>query len=120
MSWLRAIALCGLAGLTFQLQAQSVPTERTLRWVPSLEYTSGGTFDESLIQHYSLYCDGAFIMELPNDFTRSFVVSTALLGAGDHTCGLSETVDGIESVMSNTVAFPLGQRTPGAPSLTVD
>ncbi len=100
--------------------AQTVPTERTLRWAPALTYESGGSFDESQITHYSLYCDGAYILDLPNDFTRSYVVGTALLGAGDHTCGVSETVGGIESVMSNTVDFPLGQRTPRAPTLTVE
>ncbi len=115
----RAIALCGLAALTFQIEAQSVPTERLLTWVPSLSYTSGGTFDESTIQHYTLYCDGAKVLDIPNDFTRQYTVTTELLGAGDHFCVLSETVDGIESVASNEVAFPLGQRTPGPPTLTV-
>jgi hypothetical protein len=114
----RAMVAALLVGLT--VQAQTVPTERTLRWVPSLEYTSGGTFDESQIETYPLYCDGQFITEIPNDFTRYYVVSTALLGAGDHECGVSERVDGIESVLSNTVVFPLGQRTPRAPTLTVD
>ena len=114
----RAIALLMLAGLT--VQAQNVPTQRTLSWVPNLSYVSGGTFDESAIEKYVLYCDGSYIMDIPNDYTRRYTVSTGLLGAGDHTCGLSEVVAGIESVMSNTVDFPLGQRTPGAPTLSVE
>jgi hypothetical protein len=107
-----------LAGLT--VQAQTVPTERTLRWVPSLEYVSGGQFDESQIEAYRLYCDGQYITEIPNDFTRAYVVGTALLGAGDHYCGLSEVVDGVESLLSNEVSFSLGYWTPGAPTVTVE
>lgn len=119
MQYLRAIlVVMGLLALT--VDAQTVPTERTLSWTPALEYESGGIFDESQIQHYSLYCDGAYIYDIPNDFTRSHLVNTGSLGAGDHTCGMSETVDGIESIMSNTVDFPLGHRTPRAPTVTVD
>ena len=99
--------------------AQTVPTQRDLTWVPGLTYESGGSFDESAIEQYTLYCDGMLILSFPNDYTRRYTVSTGLLGAGDHTCGVSETVAGIESVMSNTVDFPLGQRTPTAPVLTV-
>lgn len=115
---LRATALILLATIT--VDAQDLPTERTLRWVPSLDYTTGGTFDESAIQHYDLYCDGVFTREIPNDFTRSYIATTEEFGAGDHFCVISETVDGIESVASNEVSFPLGQRTPGAPTLTVE
>lgn len=115
----RAIVLAGLAALTLDVSGQSVPSTRTLTWVPGLTFESGGSFDESQIQHYSLYCDGQYINDVPNDFTRQYTVSTVLLGAGDHTCGLSETVDGMESVMSNTVTFPLGKPTPKAPVLSL-
>jgi hypothetical protein len=115
----RAMVLAGLAALTLDVSGQSVPTQRTLTWVPGLEYASGGTFDESAIQHYNLYCDGQYVGEVVNDFTRTYVATVGLLGPGDHTCGLSETVDGIESVMSNTVTFPLGKPTPKAPVLTL-
>lgn len=118
MKTIRAmLVLLGLFALA--ADAQTVPPERTLTWVPGLEYESGGTFDESLIQSYNLYCDGAFVFSFSNDFGRSIVVDVVLLGEGDHTCGLSETVDGIESVMSNTVSFPLGRRTPRPPTLSV-
>jgi hypothetical protein len=116
----RAIAITVMVLASIVVVAQSVPTTRTLSWTPGLTYESGGSFDESQIQHYSLYCDGGYIMDIPNDYTRRYTVGTGLLGAGDHTCGVSETVDGIESVMSNTVDFPLGQRTPTAPTLTVE
>ena len=115
-NWIVGAILLVAMGAT----GQTLPTERVLRWVPGLEYTSGGAFDESQIESYTLYCDGAVVASLPNDFTRSTTVTTELLGAGDHTCGVSETVAGIESVMSNTVDFPLGQRTPTAPTLTVE
>jgi hypothetical protein len=114
----RAIALLLLASIT--IQAQLVPSSKTLRWAPALEYESGGTFDESQIEHYILYCDGRYARDIPNDFTRQYVVDVDLLGPGDHVCGISEVVAGIESVMSNTVDFPLGQRTPKAPTLTVE
>jgi hypothetical protein len=93
-------------------------TVQTQTVVPSVvEYTDGVPFTESEIEHYDVYCDGAFLKQVPNDFTRSFMVSVDEVGVGDHTCGLSETVGGMESVMSDTKTFPLGQRTPGAPVL---
>lgn len=110
----RLIALLLLAGLT--VDAQTVPSAYMLSWLPALEMTDGTPFDESAIEHYPLYCDGAFVVNIPNDFTRQFYIDVGLLGAGDHTCGISEVVDGIESVMSDTVTFPLGRRTPGRPS----
>lgn len=116
----RAIVSVGLALLTLDVSSQSVPPTRTLTWVPGLTFKSGGSFDEAQIQHYSLYCDGQYVSDVPNDFTRRYTVSTVLLDAGDHTCGLSETVDGIESVMSNTVTFPLGKPTPKAPVLGLE
>lgn len=119
MSWLRAIALCGLAGLTFQIDAQVVPTEIPLQWDPSVTYTDGVPFDESEIQHYDLYCDGAHLRQIANDFTRITWVSVDDLGSGDHTCALSETVHGLESVVSNVVSFTLGQRRPNPPTLSV-
>lgn len=118
---LRATVLILLATIT--VDAQSIPTFRTLVIEPALSYTpesGGGTFDETQIEKYPLYCDGRFILDIPNDFTRRYVVDTALLGAGDHTCAVSEVVGGIESVVSATVTFPLGQRTPGTPTLTVE
>lgn len=82
-------------------------------------YEDGTILYESDITHYSLYCDGQHILDKANDYTYNVVVGTAELGAGTHTCGLSETVGGIESVLSNTVSFSLGQRTPTAPTLTI-
>ena len=118
--WKTYAALLLLASITVDATSQTVPIARRLSWVPGLEYTSGGGFDESQIERYVIYCDGVHRIEVPNDFTRGYTVSTDLLGAGDHTCGVSEIVDGIESVLSNTVDFPLGQRTPTAPALTVE
>lgn len=102
------------------VKANAAPTDVALTWVPGLTYESGGNFDESQITNYTLYCDGSSQGTFANDYTRRYVVNTALLGAGDHTCGVSETVAGIESVMSNTVSFTLGQPTPTAPTLTVE
>jgi hypothetical protein len=109
-------ALVLLALLVFQIEAQTVPSAYILSWIPGLEYTDGTPLDESSIQHYPLYCDGSFVANIPNDFTRQFYIDVGLLGAGDHTCGISEVVDGIESIMSDTVTFPLGRRTPGRPT----
>jgi hypothetical protein len=105
-----------LMSLTVQTQTV-VPSVVTISFTPALEYTDGVPFTESEIEHYDVYCDGAFLKQVPNDFTRSFMVSVDEVGVGDHTCGLSETVGGMESVMSDTKTFPLGQRTPGAPVL---
>lgn len=86
--------------------------------MPGLQYEgpNAPTFDESEIQKYTLYCDGTLRLDIANDFTRTLLVDVAMLGPGDHTCGISETVGGIESVLSDTVTFPLGQRTPGRPT----
>jgi hypothetical protein len=116
----RAIAIAAMIAMSAAVVAQSVPPTRTLTWNPSLSYVSGGSFDESAIEKYALYCDSEFILEFPNDYTRRYVVDVVLLGAGDHVCGVTEFVGGIESLLSNTVAFPLGQRTPGSPTLTVE
>jgi hypothetical protein len=78
--------------------------------------TDGTPFDESEIEGYPLYCDGAYVTTISNDFLRSTVLDVALIGPGDHTCGLTEVVDGIESLLSDTVSFPLGRRTPGSPT----
>lgn len=112
----RAIALTLLMGLVIQVEGQSVPSAYALTWMPALSMTDGTPFDESQIEGYPLYCDGNYVKTIPNDFTRRTVVDVSILGAGDHTCGLSEIVGGIESVMSDTVSFPLGQRTPGSPT----
>ena len=117
----RAIApIILLAALTLDISAQSVPTSKTLTWLPALDMTDGTPFDESQIELYPLYCDGEYIKDIPNDFTRRYVVDVDLLGPGGHTCGISERVAGIESVMSNTVDFTLGQRQPNAPTLAVE
>lgn len=114
------LTLALLGALTFDIGAQSIPTFKTLIWTPALDMTDGTPFDESQIELYPLYCDGQYVMDIPNDFLRRYVVDVDLLGAGDHTCGISERVNGIESVMSNTVDFQLGQRTPNAPTLAVE
>ena len=115
----RAITLILLAALTIQIEAQSyVPSTMTIGFTPGLQYTDGVALNESEITKYDVYCDGAWLRIEPNDFTRTFTVTVDDLGAGDHTCGLSETVGGMESIISDTMSFPLGQRTPGAPTLT--
>lgn len=110
----RAIVLCLLAGLT--VQAQSVPSSYVLTWIPATSMTDGTPFDESEIEGYPLYCDGEYVTTIPNDFTRSAILNVDMLGEGQHTCGLTEVVNGIESLLSDTVTFPLGQRTPGSPT----
>lgn len=116
----KVLGIILLGMLVFQIDAQTVPTRYILSWIPALEFTDGTPFDESAIEKYPLYCDGAFVMDIPNDFTRQFIVDVDLLGPGDHTCGISEVVDGLESLLSDTVTFPLGRRTPGSPrNLTV-
>ena len=116
----RAIALVLLASLTFQLEAQQyVPSAIRLNFTPGLSFTDGVPFDESAIEKYKLYCDGAFVRDVPNDYLRSIYVTVDDLGSGDHTCALSELVEGIESIQSNPKSFSLGQRTPSAPTLTV-
>lgn len=118
---MRAIAtIILLAALTLDIGAQSIPTSKALVWIPALDMTDGTPFDESQIELYPLYCDGQHILDIPNDFLRRYVVDVDLLGPGSHTCGISERVAGIESVMSDTVVFPLGQRTPNAPTLAVE
>ena len=110
-----------LAGLTLDFTpAQTyVPSTSVLNWVPGLVYDDGTPLDETAIEKYDLYCNGAHVLSLSNDFTRTYTVSVDLLGAGTHTCALSETVGGLESIVSNTVSFSLGQRRPSAPTLTV-
>jgi hypothetical protein len=116
------LAICAalLSGLTLDVNSQAVPTSKALVWTPALDMTDGTPFDESSIELYPLYCDGQYIKDIPNDFTRRYVVDVDLLGPGDHTCAISERVNGIESLVSNTVDFPLGQRTPNAPTLAVE
>lgn len=118
--YIRAIALCLTLALTIQVgQTQSyVPSTITIEYLPGLSYTDGVPFDESEIERYDLYCDGAHVRPVPNDFTRRLTLTVDDLGPGTHTCGLSETVGGIESVVSDTMSFSLGQRTPSAPTLT--
>lgn len=116
----RAIVLGLLASLTVSLQAQTyVPSSVGLQFTPGLAFTDGVPFDESAIETYTLYCDGQHIKDFPNDFTRIVYVTVDELGAGDHTCVVTETVQGIASVNSNPKSFSLGQRTPTAPTLTV-
>jgi hypothetical protein len=104
-----------LASLT--LGAQSfVPSAVYLTFTPGLEMTDGSPFDESVIEKYSLYCDGAYVKDYANDFSRQVYVTIDDIGVGSHTCSLSEWVGGLESLVSNTVDFPLGQRTPKAPT----
>lgn len=115
----RAIPLLLLAALTFDVQPQALPTSYIVTFVPPTEYVDGTPLNEADIDHYSVYCDGSYIKDVPNDFSRQFTLGLDdRLAPGSHTCGLSDTVAGIESVLSNTKDFPLGQRTPGAPTLT--
>lgn len=115
----RAIALLLLAGLTFQVQPQALPTSYIISFEPPTEYVDGTPLNEADIQKYSVYCDGAWIKDVPNDFSRQFTLGLDDgLAPGSHTCGLSDWVGDLESVLSNTKDFPLGQRTPGAPTLT--
>lgn len=109
-----------LLGLLLCGSALAQDNTKTLTWVPSLTYESGGTFDESQIELYELYCDGEYVQSIANDFSHRYVVGPSLLGYGSHTCGITERVAGIESLLSNTVSFDLGQPTPGAPVLTVE
>jgi hypothetical protein len=112
----RAIALLLLAGLTIQANTQAVPSAYRLTWIPGLSYTDGTPLDESEITHYPLYCGGQHVADIANDFTRAYIVDVTMLGAGDHTCVISEVVGGIESVASDSVTFPLGRRTPSRPT----
>lgn len=108
-----------IAALSSNAQS-TYPTSATLTWEPALTFVDGTPLDESQIEGYPLYCDGAHVATLSNDFTRRYVISTALLGPGEHRCTLSEVVNGLESVASNEVAFILGQPAPRAPTLTVE
>lgn len=115
----RAIVVVLLAGLTVNAQT-FVPTYVDLQFTPGLTYEGSDiAFDESEIEMYHLYCDGAYVRDFPNDFTRTHRVSVDDLGAGSHSCGLSETVGGLESIVGNSLSFDLGQRQPTAPTLTV-
>lgn len=111
--WIVPIAL--LASIT--IDAQQVPTTVTIGILPPTEFEDGSVLFEQDIETYHLYCDGAYIRDVPNDFTRRFTVTASELGAGTHECALSDRVGGIESVLSNTLSFSLGQRTPKAPTL---
>jgi hypothetical protein len=111
-------ALILLASLTISAQQSTFPTVVRINFTPGLTYEDGVPLLESEIEHYDLYCNGAFLRQVPNDFTRSFLVGVDDLGPGTHACVLSETVAGIESVASDPLSFSLGQRTPSAPTLT--
>lgn len=109
-----------LMSLTVQTQTH-VPSSMWIEFVPGLTYEgpNGASFAESEIEAYHLYCDGAYVRDYPNDFTRRVLVTVEMLGAGNHTCRLSETVGGMESIVSETaMTFDLGQRQPTAPTLT--
>ncbi len=119
MNYVRAIvALTLLASLTIGAQQTPLPSTVSINFIPGLSYEDGVPLTETEIEHYDLYCDGAFLRQVPNDFTRVFYVGVDELGPGTHTCALSETVAGIESVSSDPISFNLGQRTPSAPTLT--
>jgi len=114
----RVLAITLLAGLVFQIGAQEhIHSAIYIQFTPGLTFEDGTPLDESQIEKYNLYCDGQFVKEYANDFNRQVYVSIDDIGVGSHSCGLSETVNGIESILSNTMDFPLGQRTPTAPTL---
>lgn len=90
----------------------------TISWTPPTQYTDNAPLLEQDLDFYTFYCDGSSLAVIDSVIgTRSAVVSTNSLTAGNHECWLTVTsLAPAESGPSNSINFTIGPRVPMAPA----
>lgn len=106
---LRAIALLGLASITFAY-------ERTITYIPPTFYTNGTPLLEQDLDFYTLYCDGMQLTTIDSIIGTWVATIDFPEQPGGHDCYLTvTTLAGIESDPSNHYVFTSAHPIPMAP-----
>lgn len=91
--------------------------EKTFSWTMPTEYTDGSELPVEEIQFTRIYCDNGVVITVPGPATsvaRDF-------NPGTYSCYATVTsINGMESLPSNSTEFTVEFPTPNAPVLSVD